>query len=338
MKAIAFRAVAILIGLLVATAIAELVLRAAGFRPWTYTGQDANEPTMHEPDATLGWRAKKGSYTVPPYHASGAPIQLTFLENGRRRAGPDAPAGFDMDVLLVGDSFTQGWAVSDSETYAWKLQTRFPRYQVLNYGTAGYGTYQSLLVLERELPRLRRPAVVLYGFNEFHEPRNVAAGAWLRSLAQYAKRSQVDVPFATLGEGQQLIRHPPQRYVSLPYRESSALVALLEQNYMTARTKGRVSQRRAVTERIILEMDKVSRAHEARFAVVLLHVFNKAAYIAFLRQSDVAHIDCAYDIKDDMRVPGEGHPNGEMHSLWARCVSLTLERDLPMDRPMSSSK
>jgi lysophospholipase L1-like esterase len=336
-KQTAFRVVAIVIGLLVAMALSELVLRAAGFKPWTYTGQDANEPTMHEPDSVLGWRAKKGSYKVPPYHPSGHPIQLTFLENGRRRAGADVSAAFDAELLLVGDSFTQGWAVTDNETYAWKLQENMPRRQVLNYGTAGYGTYQSLLVLERELPRLRQP-FVLYGFNEFHEPRNVAAGSWLKSLAQFAKRSQVDVPFATLGADQKLVRHPPERYPSLPYRESLAVMALLEDTYMTVRTRSRVSDKRLVTERLLLEMDKVSRARGAKFAVVLLYLFDKPGYTAFLGRNNIAYIDCAYEIKEEMRVRGEGHPNGEMHSRWARCISQALERTFAIGRPTSPAK
>ena len=38
---------------------------------------------------------------------------------------------------------TQGWAIDDNETYPWKLQKRYPSLNVLNYGTGGYGSYQS---------------------------------------------------------------------------------------------------------------------------------------------------------------------------------------------------
>ena len=53
--------------------------------------------------------------------------------------------------MVLGCSFVQGWALSDEETFAWKLQERFVRARVLNFGTAGYGTTQSLLALERYL-------------------------------------------------------------------------------------------------------------------------------------------------------------------------------------------
>ena len=336
-KQVAFQAVAIVLGLLVAIALSELVLRAVGFRPWTYTGQDANEPTMHEPDPVLGWRAKKGSYTVPPYHPSGHAIQLTFLDDGRRRTSAKTSAAFDSELLLVGDSFTQGWAVSDSETYAWKLQETLPRRLVLNYGTAGYGTYQSLLVLERELPRLRQP-VVLYGFNEFHEPRNVAAASWLASLARFARRSQVDVPFATLSPDRKLVRHLPERYPSVPYRESLALMAFLENTYMTVKTRSRVSEKRLVTKKLILEMDRISRAQGAKFAVVLLYLFDKPGYAAFFDKNNITYIDCAYEIKEEMKVRGEGHPNGEMHSLWARCISQALDRAFAISHTASGPR
>ena len=44
-------------------------------------------------------------------------------------------------------------------------------------------------------------------------------------------------------------------------------------------------------------------------------------------KTHLSYMDCAYDIKEEMKVPGEGHPNGEMHSLYAECIARALERD-----------
>ena len=75
----------VLLSFALAIALSEVLLRAAGFRPWVYSSKDLNEPTMLEPDAILGWQNKAGSYVVPPYHPSGQAIQITLLENGQRR-------------------------------------------------------------------------------------------------------------------------------------------------------------------------------------------------------------------------------------------------------------
>ena len=187
----------LLLSLALTIALSEVLLRAAGFQPWVYTHKDVNEPTMHEPDPVLGWQNKAGSYLVPPYHPSGQAIQITLLENGQRRTGVNSTADAREELVLVGDSLTQGWAISDHETYAWKLQKRFPFLKVLNYGTGGYGSYQSLLMLERQLPGLTRPKFVLYGFIDHHEIRNCAAGEWLQALSSHSRRAHVDVPFVT---------------------------------------------------------------------------------------------------------------------------------------------
>lgn len=85
----------------------EILLRVTGHTPWRYGVLDRNEPTVHEPDSILGWRNKKGSYTIPPYLRGGEAIHLTFLEHGRRATGRLNRDG-RKKLILVGGSFTQG--------------------------------------------------------------------------------------------------------------------------------------------------------------------------------------------------------------------------------------
>ncbi len=325
------RGLALALGLALAVGASEGLLRLLGLQPWRYKSRDVMEPTMHEPDPILGWRNKQGSYIVPPYHPTGEPVQVTFLERGRRRTARLARQTKRAPIVLVGGSFTQGWAINDDETFAWKLQERWPEQEVLNYGTGGFGTYQSLLVLERELSQLASADLVLYGFMHGHEARNVAPGYWLRHLASYSRRGHVDVPYATLDASGRLIRHPAERYPSTPFRESSALLTLLESSYMKSRTRGRFSSRRAVTEALLLQMHRACRNYGARFVVVLLQVDEptKEHYVDVLADRGVPFIDCALELSDEMTVPNEGHPNGRANDRWAACIRDAVEPGLP---------
>jgi hypothetical protein len=325
-RGLLIKATSLLLALFLGVCLAELTARILGRGPWVSAQLDRNEPTMHERDPVLGWRVLPGEYRVPPYQPDAEPIEMTFLEGGRRRTGARPVAGAHGDILLVGDSFTQGWAINDPDTYAWKLQSSFPKMQVLNYGTAGYSSYQSLLLLERELPRSVKPRLVMYGFNDFHEERNVALDFWLRTLVSFSRRGHASVPYATYDAQRGLVRHAPDTYVALPLRESSALIALVESGYMRMKTRGRAGHQRVVTEQVILQMAEVAKAYRATLIVALLTASDEAKghYINFLKRNGILAVDCAFELTEDMKVPGEGHPNGEMNTRWAACIAAGL--------------
>ena len=83
---------------------------------------------------------------------------LTFTYN---RLGFRNPTVLERaHVALIGDSFVDGWYVSDEETVARRLETRLGR-PVANLGVAGYGILQELAILEEQAPRLK-PSVVAW--------------------------------------------------------------------------------------------------------------------------------------------------------------------------------
>lgn len=307
--------------------VAELALRFKGYRPWTYNQPDRNEPTMNEPDPILGWRSKEGSYLVPPYDPSGAETQYSLLASGLRKTSPKQNDTRDSrpKLIVVGCSYTQGWAISDEETYPWKLQNHFTKYEVLNYGNAGYSTYQSLLMLERVLPTAQNPTVVMYGFSDKHEVRNVAAVEWVRKLSMYSKRGHVNVPYVSRTAEGVLIRHAPEAYPSFPLRESSSLVALAESAYAELRGKKRTDDMREVTQRLILEMRDLTQRYGVKFVVVFLVVNEEAKnyYRKFLAENQISMIDCSHQLTDEMIVKGEGHPNGSMNAVWSACITAS---------------
>ena len=69
-------------------------------------------------------------------------------------------------VLLLGDSFTFGWAMPDSESFAFLLKKRLnsgdgSNVEVLNGSVAGWGTLQQILYLEQNWATLRPDLVVV---------------------------------------------------------------------------------------------------------------------------------------------------------------------------------
>jgi hypothetical protein len=310
--------------------VAEVGLRLAGFRPWRNATIDASEPTMYAPDPVLGWVQREGDFRVPPYEAEGSEMRYGFLPGGirRTRAGPAPNHETHASIVAVGGSFVQGWALSDEETMPWKLQERFQSRAVLNLGTGGYGTYQSLLALERALPSMADPTVVVYGFIEHHEVRNVAPPNWVAHLARYSSRGHVAVPFVTLGDSGGLVRHEPARHERWPLGQRLVLVSITQRAVARIRSAGRMRQRREVTEALLLEMRDVTRAHGAELVVAMLVCGEEGRrhYETFLNGAGVTVADCAIpSIPESMRVKGEGHPNADLAARWAACIGDAID-------------
>lgn len=313
--------------LLLAVTLGEVGVRLLGYGPWSYQTLDASEPVLHAPHPIRGWVNRPGRHHIPPYHPADDSIRISILAEGQRSTRRTAIDGRSGDVLLVGGSYTQGWAISDDETYAWQLQAAHPQYRFHNFGVGGYGTYQSLLTMEEVLPKLGRPALVLYGFMYHHPARNVAPGPWLRTLTTYSRRGHVAVPYATLDPSDStLTRFPPAQYQLWPLAEQSAFVNLANRAYHRAVTYRRSQQQQPVTEKLMTEMQATAAEYGAAFRVVLLSAPDtvKATYTAFLDEARIPYIDCVEPLRDDLRVRGEGHPNGVLNQRWASCISSGL--------------
>jgi hypothetical protein len=314
-------AATVVLSSLVALAIAEVAARASGHGPRLPIAKP--EPPIHAPDPVLGWKPVPGEYAFGPYSPGAAPVRVTIRPDGARAAGPNPPGGRP-EVVLVGCSFTMGWAVSDDQTWAWRLQELRPDVEVVNRGVGGYGTLQSLIVLEQMLDGAGpRPAWVLYGFID-HGWRNVAAPYWLWALS--LNQNTVATPYATIGPDGGLLRHAPEAYPSLPLHGSLASVALLENAWMRRRADGRQKMAAPVTERLLDAMAELTRSAGVGFSVVMLNVPGKVekAYGDYARLHGIDVIDCDQQFGREDIVPGEVHPNGPAHQRWGDCIAKAL--------------
>jgi hypothetical protein len=318
--------VVLAMSLFAAFAVSEGVSRLLGRRPWRYVDNPHHEPALHEPDPVLGWVNKPGHYRLPPHLPGGPERDVTILPDHSRATGPPGDGRSADRVVLVGCSITNGYGLSDVDTFAWKLQQGHPELRFVNFGTAAYGTLQSLLRMERVLEEGPPPRLVLYGFVTEHEARNVATYDWLRGLALNARRGHVAPPYVTLGPDGTLERHPPDAFSIWPLADRLVTVRIAQDAYMHLLTYGRAAQGVEATKRLISEMADLARRHSTPFAVVFLEAQDgkKEEYLDYFRRQRIPVVDCVRPLTDDYRIPGEGHPNAKLNSLWADCISEKL--------------
>lgn len=327
-NSIPFSLAAGVISILGTMVLVEAFLRlGAGIQPWQ-NHPITGEPVIHEADSLLGWRNRPGEYVFTQMADGENSVTMHFGSDGSRVTGLSRHPR-EHRILILGCSLTQGWTISDSETYAWKLQAQFPNMEVSNYGTGGYGTYQSLLLLDLLLSKSGPPpSMVIYGFASFHEDRNVAGWYWLKLLSSYARRGHIAVPYCDLDPTSgRLRRHLPEPYPEWPLKRLLATVVLAEEAFARLESRQRISQRRAVTEQLLVEMSGLCRKKGIRFLVaVLVQEPGSGDYRDFLQQSRIHYADCLHPKYGTLEFTSvrDGHPNELMNEFWASRIGLAI--------------
>lgn len=112
---------------------------------------------LFQPDPLLGWRLKPG------VKSQRGDMVVTTNAQGYR-----ALADFQDDikkyqVMIVGDSFTFGDELSDTQTWPYLLAQQDARFNVFNLAGSGYGTDQMYLTLKQEIDHYH-PDLVIAAF------------------------------------------------------------------------------------------------------------------------------------------------------------------------------
>ncbi len=122
-------------------------------------------PDMPNYDPFLGWR----NYKTPSLPAG---INETLNADHWRQKVSFTPKSKKKRLALVGDSFSFGWHVDDSETLAAHLQNLLgPEVEVMNFGVRGYGLDQITLVTSDILPAYE-PDTIVYAFIDWDLDRS----------------------------------------------------------------------------------------------------------------------------------------------------------------------
>ena len=133
----------------------EISLRAY-HGEWQYVNfrfPQENQSGYHNFDPELGWVPKQGQRKL--WRTTVTILKEGIRSNGRREVWD----GTDDPILAVGDSFTFGYKVSDTETWPAQLEKLSGR-RVINGGVDGYGIDQTFLRARHLLSRYRFSTVI----------------------------------------------------------------------------------------------------------------------------------------------------------------------------------
>ncbi len=312
---IAARVISLAIGL----AGAESILWFGGYPAWWQTLHISGDDSEYAPDPDLGWKNRQGQFhLVDPERNT--PFQYTNWSQGRRATAdrePAVDAARTPRVLFFGDSYVQGYGLSNQQTFAWIVQQVHPELAVSNFGTADYGTDQSYLAIAKYV---RGPCSVFYLFNSFHERRNVAEPDWIRIVKQ--PPPGLFFPYADLSHGM-LRAHASVGEMVWPLSRWLRTAALAEDYYQRIATYPRMRNKRAVTEELLVKMNETVLAAGGKFTVILFDTTpdERRDYRDFVRSRSIPFIDCDHPEMTDkhFRLP-DGHPNAELNRLLAQWI------------------
>ncbi len=281
-------------------------------------------------DPVIGWVNKKVAINIPSFSSHRQTIAITHKDDGRRitSASQTPIPENNPQIIIVGGSLSYGYGLSDEETWPWLLQRKLSSYKVLNYSTPGYGTYQALLMLERVLPKLSSPKIVIYGFLEHHLVRNVAPPSW-RALLNRDRRKTVCIPYVDVDQDGNIIRHPPVSSCPWPLSKSLAIVKFAEIMFWTNFQGREYFQEMDIAwQHIMVEMRDLCARYECRLIVAVLHIAHqteKNFYTDFLALHNIKGIDCDLPSSEALKLEKDpNHPNHKANEIWAHIIGKTI--------------
>lgn len=321
-----FKIGVIIIAISLTCFLSEGIVRLAGYRPWPRYKLFIGTPVRsHTLDSVVGWKKAPGQYR---YKRMGREIVVTHWPDNLR-ATASKRVRRNRRIVLVGGSYIYGWGLNDDETLPWQLQIAYREVEWLNYATSAYGTYQSLLVLERYFATERTiPNLVIYGFNDFHESRNVAADRYQYVKALASPNERIKLPYVSIDQKGSL-RRKVHTYPNWPLARYSAAIAYMQRAYNKLQVKGRAEQGPSVTRQLLVGMDQLTREKGSRLLVMAMIVSRK--YFEFFSQKGILAVDCTPPISTPDLYLKDDHPSAKLNLHYAKCLESYLEKSKLLD-------
>jgi hypothetical protein len=137
-------------------------------------------------DPELGYRLLPGKYqdifsrrSRDSSEWERLPINVTIRNDGTRWTGECEPSSNTV-VYIFGDSWVFGTGVNDEQTFAFLLQLARKDMCVKLFAVDGYGMTQSFIQFHKLVDRIKPNDIVILGYADYFDVRNVAAPSRLR--------------------------------------------------------------------------------------------------------------------------------------------------------------
>lgn len=182
--------------MLVVQFVILLVVLEAILRVW-YFFHNRSEPPFSYITEDVGWRSAPDlSFTYERKHYG--EIKYSSTRDGFRSFGD--PESDRTKILVVGDSFTQAYHVSDGDPYYDQLG-QLADAEIFAIAAGGYGTLQQSMMIEEYAPEIA-PDIIIWQFtgNDFIN------NDWLLESQSNENSSHMRRPFWE--DGQVVMRHP----------------------------------------------------------------------------------------------------------------------------------
>ena len=282
-------------------------------------------PFYHE-HPELGWLVEPGRYDVffcPNEKTGPLPFKWTVtMEDDispNRRATSIEEIERDKRIYIFGDSFIFGWGLSDEHTFAWHLQDALrDDWEVQHFAMAGFGNVHNLIQFRKLRERITDKDLLIFGYAQYYNLRNVAAPSRFSRVAGYTKSKTRVHPQAVLSDGELKIDFMPL---------DCSKVA----GYCDAEDPP-LAEMANVTTAII---DEIVQSTAAAVAVLFIYGEDDDPVIANLKDKGVAVIDARsgnyeHFISDNID-DYDRHAGPIRHYTWYRAVMNYL-RNLPEPR------
>jgi hypothetical protein len=133
-------------------------------------------------DNTLGYSMYPGKFRITERrYAQSHAFDLTVDDFGRRVTAETANTS-SKHLYISGDSGMFGWGLDDEQTAPWLLQTRFPKFNVVNMSLTSYSTVQALIELQHAYPKVTADDIVVLTYHPITNGFNVASDEMLAFL------------------------------------------------------------------------------------------------------------------------------------------------------------
>ena len=296
----------------------ELILRLVDHQPFIYRDTNSPHPTIYKNDNITGWSNKKGIYQVKIDNYN--TVVYKILDDGSRYSGNDLSNNKNK-IILIGGSFTLGQALNDTDTFAYRLQKILKKFDVKNFGSGGFGTYQSYLKLRELYEKFDNISYVLYFFVDHHEVRNIGDASWMEYLSKLASQP-VKLPYVKLDNSLNLIEYAPLEYLTLPLSNHIVLISKIQKKIMRYILYSKKNEQVIATQKIILKINKLVKMNGGKFVMInLLSEENKKLdYENFTQKNNIPFIDCEVKLDSNHIVKNEGHPNELANKKYYECV------------------